>query len=112
MLSLSVRGRAVRKFGSGYAGLPAAGDTQPRVRVGWGDQPADLTSWTLDPETNQFLAQPIVGDAQEGVMGTIYAKPDALVTTGWVAETLGRKWLSIELSADYVAGSQLRGMQP
>jgi DNA modification methylase len=29
-------------------------------------------------------------------------------TTGSVAETLGRKWLSIELNADYVAGSKLR----
>jgi site-specific DNA-methyltransferase (cytosine-N4-specific) len=29
-------------------------------------------------------------------------------TTGEVAETLGRKWLSIELNADYVAGSRLR----
>ncbi len=28
--------------------------------------------------------------------------------TGQVAETLGRKWISIELSPDYVAGSQLR----
>jgi DNA modification methylase len=29
-------------------------------------------------------------------------------TTGAVAEGLGRKWLSIELNADYVAGSRLR----
>jgi site-specific DNA-methyltransferase (cytosine-N4-specific) len=29
-------------------------------------------------------------------------------TTGAVAEGLGRKWLSIELNADYVAGSKLR----
>jgi site-specific DNA-methyltransferase (cytosine-N4-specific) len=28
--------------------------------------------------------------------------------TGQVAEQLGRRWLSVELSADYVAGSQLR----
>jgi site-specific DNA-methyltransferase (cytosine-N4-specific) len=28
--------------------------------------------------------------------------------TGQVAETLGRKWISIEINADYVAGSQLR----
>jgi DNA modification methylase len=29
-------------------------------------------------------------------------------TTGKVAETLGRKWIGIELNADYVAGSKLR----
>lgn len=28
--------------------------------------------------------------------------------TGYVAETLGRHWLSIEINADYVAGSKLR----
>ena len=28
--------------------------------------------------------------------------------TGQVAETLGRKWVSIEINADYVAGSRLR----
>jgi site-specific DNA-methyltransferase (cytosine-N4-specific) len=28
--------------------------------------------------------------------------------TGHVAESLGRKWLSVEINADYVAGSQLR----
>jgi DNA modification methylase len=28
--------------------------------------------------------------------------------TGWVAESLGRYWISIELRADYVAGSRLR----
>ena len=28
--------------------------------------------------------------------------------TGQVAETLGRKWTSIEINADYVAGSRLR----
>lgn len=29
-------------------------------------------------------------------------------TTGWVAESLKRRWLSIEINADYVAGSRLR----
>jgi len=29
-------------------------------------------------------------------------------TTGWVAETLKRKWISIEINADYVAGSRMR----
>lgn len=29
-------------------------------------------------------------------------------TTGWVAETLQRKWISIEINADYVAGSRMR----
>jgi site-specific DNA-methyltransferase (cytosine-N4-specific) len=28
--------------------------------------------------------------------------------TGHVAEGLGRRWLSIEINADYVAGSRLR----
>ncbi|HXG12199.1 MAG TPA: site-specific DNA-methyltransferase [Gemmataceae bacterium] len=28
--------------------------------------------------------------------------------TGWVAEQLGRRWLSVEINADYVAGSRLR----
>jgi DNA modification methylase len=28
--------------------------------------------------------------------------------TGQVAEGLGRKWISIEINADYVAGSKLR----
>ena len=28
--------------------------------------------------------------------------------TGQVAEDLGRRWISIELNADYVAGSRLR----
>jgi DNA modification methylase len=28
--------------------------------------------------------------------------------TGWVAETLDRSWISIEINADYVAGSRLR----
>jgi DNA modification methylase len=43
-------------------------------------------------------------------------QPDQLVldpfagsnTTGAVAESLGRRWLSIEINGDYVAGSQLR----
>ena len=29
-------------------------------------------------------------------------------TTGQVAEGLGRRWISIEISPDYVAGSKLR----
>jgi site-specific DNA-methyltransferase (cytosine-N4-specific) len=28
--------------------------------------------------------------------------------TGWVAESLGRSWVSVEINADYVAGSRLR----
>jgi site-specific DNA-methyltransferase (cytosine-N4-specific) len=28
--------------------------------------------------------------------------------TGWVAESLGRRWISAEINGDYVAGSQLR----
>jgi site-specific DNA-methyltransferase (cytosine-N4-specific) len=28
--------------------------------------------------------------------------------TGWVAQTLGRRWLSIEINPDYVAGSRFR----
>ena len=28
--------------------------------------------------------------------------------TGQVAERLGRKWIAVEISADYVAGSRLR----
>jgi site-specific DNA-methyltransferase (cytosine-N4-specific) len=29
-------------------------------------------------------------------------------TTGWVAQSLGRRWLSVELRPDYVEGSKLR----
>ncbi|MBK8207228.1 MAG: site-specific DNA-methyltransferase [Planctomycetes bacterium] len=29
-------------------------------------------------------------------------------TTGWVAEQMGRQWLSVEASADYVLGSKMR----
>jgi site-specific DNA-methyltransferase (cytosine-N4-specific) len=32
--------------------------------------------------------------------------------TGQVAEGLGRRWTSIEINADYVAGSRLRFVQP
>jgi site-specific DNA-methyltransferase (cytosine-N4-specific) len=32
--------------------------------------------------------------------------------TGYIAETLGRRWLSVEISADYVAGSKLRFVEP
>jgi site-specific DNA-methyltransferase (cytosine-N4-specific) len=28
--------------------------------------------------------------------------------TGQIAETLGRKWMSVEINGDYVAGSRLR----
>ena len=45
-----------------------------------------MTSWVLDSETNQFLAQPIAGETEEAHMGSDYAHPEALVTTGWVAE--------------------------
>jgi site-specific DNA-methyltransferase (cytosine-N4-specific) len=33
-------------------------------------------------------------------------------TTGWVAELLGRHWLSIEINPEYVAGSRLRFAAP
>jgi site-specific DNA-methyltransferase (cytosine-N4-specific) len=32
--------------------------------------------------------------------------------TGYIAETLGRRWLSVEISADYVSGSKLRFVEP
>jgi site-specific DNA-methyltransferase (cytosine-N4-specific) len=33
-------------------------------------------------------------------------------TTGYVAETLGRKWLSVEANRDYVEGSEGRFLDP
>jgi len=32
--------------------------------------------------------------------------------TGWVAESLGRRWLSIDINPDYVAGSRFRFVSP
>ena len=29
-------------------------------------------------------------------------------TTGWVAESLGRRWLSVDINLQYVAGSSFR----
>ena len=51
-------------------------------------RPADMTSWVLDDQTNQFLAQEIRGEIEEDDMTSDYAHPEALVSTGWVAEHL------------------------
>ena len=49
-------------------------------------RPAAMTSWVLDDRTNRFVSQEIRGETRETNMGTDYAHPDVLVTTGWVAE--------------------------
>ena len=46
--------------------------------------PSDMTSWTLDEQTETFKPQEIEMNTAQST----YFNPDALVTTGWVAEHL------------------------